>query len=370
MKIAPALIIGILISTSLRCQSQNDNFMIGDFIEVFENDSISIYYNCTGTVVAKRCAEFIRIGKIDSININVSGKFHDYYIDGKLALEATMENDYLNGKATYYYENGQVKSSGKYKQDKKVGVWTYYYENGTKNKVINYVSDYPFIAEYYNKKGKQKVVAGMGNYEGEFYPFKGCTPFTIWGEVKNGKMEGKWTLYDSHYHLTIGYEFFEDGYFIRGESGTDTYNDYQRIAINGFCANENLHLEDNLLGCPGDKGIFYPEYKNGSLLSSFYPELLVDFSTILNENLHNQWLIIGLEVSRENLVDRVNIKSSINDIRTENAVYELIKSNNDFSAAKMNGEAIDFDLFFTVLIRNDQIIIPAEYIYRNRSTDR
>ncbi len=365
MKITLTLIIGILTTTSLFSQSQPVTFAIGDYINVMENDSILIYYNCTGTIVDKRCAEFFRIGKTDSVHINISGKFHDYYMNGKIALEAIMENDYLNGEATYYYENGIITSNGKYKQDKKVGVWTYYYENGVKDKVINYVNDYPFIVEYFNRNDKQKVIAGNGNYKGKFNSYKSCIPFSIWGQVNNGKMEGEWTLYNSYFHQKLGNEFFENGQFIEGKSGTYTYNDYQKILINGFCANENLHLEDNCLGCPGDSGVFYPEYKRNSLIASYYPKLIDTLTTVLNQRLLNQWLIIGLKITKDSELKTINIKSSIDDHNIESVVYDILESMKDFTAAKANGDFVDFDLFFTILIRNNQIIIPIEYIYRN-----
>ena len=95
-----------------------------------ENDSILFYFNCIGTVEDKRCAQYYRKGQIDSININFSRNIIDYYMNGAVALEASIIDNYLNGEAIYYHENGMVKSTGNYNQDIKTGNWTYYYDNG------------------------------------------------------------------------------------------------------------------------------------------------------------------------------------------------------------------------------------------------
>ncbi|MDX5438107.1 MAG: hypothetical protein LPK03_12975, partial [Pontibacter sp.] len=107
-----------------------DSFKIGDYLEVFDDGRILVYMNCTGAIVEKKCAEFYRVGKADSIHINFSGPINDYYLSGDLAMKANIVDDHLNGEALYYYRSGQLKSRGNYKQDIKNGVWTYYYPNG------------------------------------------------------------------------------------------------------------------------------------------------------------------------------------------------------------------------------------------------
>ena len=57
-----------------------NEFTIGEYVELFVNDSIKIHFNCTGKVCRKSCAEFYRVGKIDKERINVSGPFRDYYL--------------------------------------------------------------------------------------------------------------------------------------------------------------------------------------------------------------------------------------------------------------------------------------------------
>lgn len=111
-----------------------NNFKIGNFLELYDKDSILFYYNCLGFVTEKDCAVFYRKGRIDRINVNLTGDFKDYFISGALAMEGTIKDDMLNGRATYYYENGNVKATGSYKDDFKAGVWIYNYENGNTEK--------------------------------------------------------------------------------------------------------------------------------------------------------------------------------------------------------------------------------------------
>jgi len=371
----------IYFSVSLQSQVLQDNFKIGNYLEIYNNDSILIYFNCNGAIVDKNCAKFFRKGRIDSISLNVSGEFHDYYLDGTLALRANMVNDYLNGIAFYYHKNGKIKSKGNYSGNIKNGVWTYYYENGQLEKVINFIKGYPLIAEYYSENGKQKVINGNGKYNGTYYAHKGCKPFIIKGKVENGKMEGKWKLinsislgyepnndsyYTSNSNQILGYEIFKDGKFIKGSSDSYNYSDNQKIQINGYCVNENVLIYENHFGCPGDK-ISWLKYKKNNLNEVFYPELLTSITTNLkNYELTNQWLIIGLRISQENNLEEINVKSSVNDSEMEVKVYEIFNAMKEWKAAQVNDKEIDFDLLFTVLIRDNQIIIPTDYLYRNR----
>lgn len=362
-KLLPGLL--ILLSISLQSQHLPNKFNIGDYIEIMENDSLLIYFNCTGTVVDKRCAHYYRKGKMDSININLSGDFVDYYMNGTIALKACIINDYLYGKATYYYDHGVVKCSGSYKQDVKNGVWNYYYRNGQLEKVINFVQGYPFIVDYYKKNGNQKVINGNGEYKGECYAYKACDPYEISGTVKNGKPDGEWALYNSYFNIEMGTEFYKDGAFLKGVSGNFSYTENPKVYINGFCANENLRLDINSFGCPGDEGVIWLNYKGKSLHEAFYPDLL-DSTIILQSNkLNNQWLVIGLGINKNNELHIVHVKSSIDDEFIEANIYKILDSMTDFEALKMGGKNVDSDLFFTILIRDNKVIIPTLNNYRN-----
>lgn len=104
-----------------------NDFKIGNYFEVFKKDSLKIYFNCTGTVVDKRCATLYRIGRMDTSIINVAGEFNDYYANGHLYLKATMYSNNLGGPARYYYTDGTLKEEGIYNNNVRQGKWIYYY---------------------------------------------------------------------------------------------------------------------------------------------------------------------------------------------------------------------------------------------------
>jgi len=375
------LILFVLFNQFVQSQNLSDNFKIGDYIEVFNTDSILVYFNCSGAIVDKDCAQFMRIGKIDSTNINVTGNFYDYYIEGNLLLKAKMENDYLNDSAIYYYKNGNIKSIGKYQDNVKKGIWKYYYENGQLEKVLNFVADYPFISEYYNEKGEQLVINGNGKYTGKCYFGNECSPLTIKGKVANGKMNGKWKLispmsigynestnsyYSSKSKQKVGYEIFENGKFIKGISGNYSYTKNQKIKINSYCVNENLFFYENIDNCYGNKNHGILTYKGEFLNQIFYLELTELLSNIPKSNLKDQWLIISIKINKKSIAEKINIRSSINDNYIENKVYDLLSTMNDWKTMYVANEPVDTDLFFSVLVRNNQVIIPKEYLYRNK----
>lgn len=159
------IILLLLIPFSVKSQDLANNFKIGDYLEVYNDDSLRIYFSCTGALVSKKCAEYYREGKADQRYVNISGRFIDYYVDGTKALEATMVNNYLVGEATYYYENGKIKSEGKYLKDEKIGTWRYYYRSGRIEKVVNYIEGIPFIEESYGALGRKKVSNREGKYQ-------------------------------------------------------------------------------------------------------------------------------------------------------------------------------------------------------------
>ncbi|MCD4694829.1 MAG: hypothetical protein K8S16_01210 [Bacteroidales bacterium] len=354
----------LCITIDSHCQFTNE-FNIGEYVEVFNNDSIKINFNCTGTVVDRRCAEFVRIGKIDKKVINVSGPFKDYYIEGGLAFEAVIDTGYLNGKATYYYKNGNIKATGNYKSEIRNGIWKYFYPNGQLKKVLNFINGNPLIASYYTKSGKAKVINGEGKYKGEFYNYKQCLPITIWGKVIDGKMNGMWTLYNSYYKKKIGKELFKNGIFIKGSSGNYEYTDASKIFIKGFCVNENLLLDENSFGCPGyNKGLLSLRYKKANY-TKFYRDLLDSLKSVVNYNVGDQWLIIGLTIDHRSKLVELNVFSSINDYRLEKDLFNLIISMKNWEAARFYNQYVLSHLFFTVLVTNNNFIIPAEFLKRH-----
>jgi antitoxin component YwqK of YwqJK toxin-antitoxin module len=360
------LVISFFIAINAVSQTLPNNFVIGNFIELFNQDSVKIFFSCTGTVVDKNCANYYRIGKVDPEFINIKGEFQDFYVDGHLLLSALMNNNMLNGYAKYYSKSGQLKEEGNYFNDFRAGKWTYYHSNGNVEKIIDYTEEEPIILEYYSKNGKPKVINGNGQYKTEFSNYKACEHYETWGEVLNGKRNGKWVFYNPPINQKISTEIYEEGKFIKGYSSGSNYYEYDspKISFQKFYANENLNLAENLLGCPGD----YIEswlYKNESLMSIFYHELNSALNSYPN-HAENQWLIVGIQINENNTISELNVASSIDDSKLEDYISSVISKMREWKSAIINSEPATSDIFFTIFVYNDQIIIPTEYNNRQQ----
>lgn len=355
------------ITCDLTGQDSPREFKIGNFIRVYSNDSIAISFSCTGTITDLSCADFTRKGKIDSININVTGKFKDYYSNGVTAFEGTMINDYLEGEARYYHVNGVLKSCGHYVKDRKFGLWLYYYDNTNLEKIINFIDNQPYLVEYYDRDNIHKVVDGVGEYYGEYYSYKTCTPFGISGQIVNGKFNGVWTLFEPKTGIKIAQEKYQNGVFQKGVSfglvsGKYSYKKESKIILDGYLPNEELVLDENHFGCPGNS-FMPPKYNSNGLNQEFYPILLKHLQSELGTIHKNQWLIIGIKVNTKNTLISVNVKSSINDQKLELVIQKTLESMTKWQAAIIDYSPIETNLFFPILIRDNKLIIPAQLFH-------
>jgi antitoxin component YwqK of YwqJK toxin-antitoxin module len=301
---------------------------------------------------------------MDNAIINVVGDFYDYDIKDKIFLKAKMLNNNLEGIAQYYYGNGKMREEGVYQNNVRQGKWTFYYQNGNVQKVYEYVNGEPTVLEAYSSSGKAIVVNGNGNFKTEFSTYKQCDKFEAYGQLMNGKKIGKWTLSNLNALLPIATEIYEEGNFIKGIRNNNEYTQNSKIRFTNFYANENLNLLDNAFGCPGDFVSFW-KYDDENIHSSFYPELqekLIKYTDAAK----NQWLVVGISINKKNKIKQVNVASSINDESLEKYVYDLLTKMTRWQTAVLNSRKTESNIFFTVLVDNNQIIIPTDYIFNNR----
>jgi antitoxin component YwqK of YwqJK toxin-antitoxin module len=338
-------------------------FKIGEYILMDDQDNLTVYFNCLGRIMKKECAQFYRKGKMDSTYLSLAGNVKDYYLNDTLALEGYLENSLLNGPAIYYHENGKIRSKGNYRNNKRTGVWTYFYNNGSPEKIINYVRDFPFIVAYYARSGKQHVVQGNGKYKGKFMMHKSCSPMKISGRVIEGKMHGKWKVHSEFYNQKVATEYYHNGKFIKRKSGGETYTDQPLISINGYTPNEYLLWTENITGCP-DENFQVLIYMGEDPHGQFYPALIDSLCTLPSETVRDQWLIAGIHIANNSLVHSVSVKSSIDDKDTVEKIYRILQSMMHFSVIHENGITTDTDYFFTILFRDDTVIIPADLYYK------
>jgi hypothetical protein len=363
MKNIQIAILLILISLNSFSQEFPNRFKVGNSLEIYCGDSIKIYYSCVGTIVDSNCADYVRTGRIDSLNCNVVGKFKDYYIDGSIAMEGNMSNDQLNGMCTYYYPNGKIRETGSYLENLRTGFWKYFYYNGELELVLNFIDGNPLIESYYNKKGKLKVENGVGSYTGYFKLYKSCDPYKCTGKVVNGHMEGKWSYYVPLSNQWVGDEYFEKDNFIKSSPSGKIQADKPTIRIQGFVPNENFFIYENTSGCKADNGFSEVEYKNKYLYDSFYPELIDEMGLFRNTLLQNQWFLVGLVISNNDSLSKINIYSSKNDIHTESLIKNILSKNSgQWKSSERNNDKVEAKIFFSIIVDNDNIIIPAKIL--------
>lgn len=363
-----SFITGILTLLTASAFAQNalpDHFRIGNFLEVYNKDSLRVYFNCTGVVVDKRCASFYRTGKMDSIMVSFTGPFTDFDVQGNLYLKATMVNNKMEGYAAYYFKNGKISEEGNFKNNSRVGKWTYYYPNGAIEKVYSYDSDEPTVLEAYKKNGKATVINGTGEIHTEFRNFKECGSFETWGSLVNGKKQGEWTFSNIKALTPIATEIYQDGVFIKGTSMNYEYTEKPAIKLTKFYPNENLSLIRNHLGCPGESGISYGLYDGRSFNETFYPQLQEEVNK-LGVSVKNQWLIVGIKIGKDDRMQELNIASSINDTALENRLYAIMQTMQRWKAALINAKPVESNFFFSIIVDNNRIVVLPDYVYRHR----
>lgn len=237
--------------------------------------------------------------------------------------------------------------------------------HGKIEKIFDFVNGEPLILDAYSKNGKPLVVNGDGNFKTDFSTYKQCDNFEASGDVLNGKKNGKWTFSNPHGSQPIAFEIFENGNFIKGNSNDYEYTDKPRMRLTKFYANENLNLLENYIGCPGYNHIFYWQYKDSDIHKTFYPELQ-EYLSKYNSLLKDQWLIIGIKIKKNNKPSEVDVSSSIDDVIIENYIYNGLLKMTDWKTAIINSNKVEANIFFSILIDKNQIIIPTDYLYRNR----
>jgi antitoxin component YwqK of YwqJK toxin-antitoxin module len=372
MKLNLFTFIILLIIKSAYGQSLPNTFKAGNYVEILPNDSIKIWYNCVGAISNSKCASFYRIGKIDPDRIALTGKFADYDTRGRLIYKAQMINGNLEGRAYYFYPSGKVRETGVYVHDERKGTWSYYYENGQLEKTLNFNIGTPDIIEFYTKKGKALVTEGNGIYEGVFNAEAECSSdFRVSGAVKSGKMDGVWKFSSSFTGL-LSTEVYENGVFIKGvDAGNYGGKEYKAnkpaaIKISGFYGNERNMMDENSIGCPGDRTISFKNNGTG-LVSGFYPQLIKQVKTY--KNLKQQCLFICIDFN-DDKIKQVNVYSSKNDEELERWIYNYISNITGWTQAHATSDSSP-PLFFAINIDpslgNENVLIPIEYKIRTMS---
>lgn len=83
-----------------------------------------------------------------------TGKYIDYFNNGKKLNEGTLINGMLNGEFRLYYPNGDLNKQSFFLNGRNTGTETYYYQDGTINLRIKYLDGKGFTSQHYYPNGQ------------------------------------------------------------------------------------------------------------------------------------------------------------------------------------------------------------------------
>lgn len=370
------ILIFLLSSLTLSAQEMPNNFRIGDYLEIYSNDSVLIFYNKNGAICSRKCADLFRIARLDKSSCNVNDTVRDYYIDGTLQFEGLMKNNSLNGPAVYYYPDGVTKQMGMYENDQRKGFWKYYYPGGTLEKEFYFVNGMPTVVTLLTPYGDTLVNDGNGSYTGVVAMDATENNFTVSGQIKNYLMDGEWTLAIPEgiaftqspdgsmvpdRSRIICTEQFREGKMLKGNDGRRNYKD-QKILLHGYVLNEYLGIIENTTLCLGTELAAPPRNSldKNVMGDTFYPHFLDEMKKIISSGTRDQWLLISVNIGKENDLRKVIVYSSSDDMVLEKQVQSLILSKfGSWRSKTIQGKPVESDLLFTLVTRNNQVMIPA-----------
>ncbi|WP_437920128.1 toxin-antitoxin system YwqK family antitoxin [Sphingobacterium sp. LRF_L2] len=230
MKLVNIFLVFIVISSS--AWGQVDPSKRDTLFEKAPLDMVRFYYDNHYYLVDKDCG-FKSIERLSQFIVSKNvfhGEFKDFDNKGTIILTGYYNQGVKEGNFKAYHPNGKLKWEVAFKENKPIGDWKYYYPDEKPMLTINYDEPTGRVIEFWDRLGRQRVIAGEGNYQFkmpfEFYNEYGFPFFERKGKIKNGLPAGYWTtnmvddkekkvlfteeVYDKDGTLTEGYNLFLD----------------------------------------------------------------------------------------------------------------------------------------------------------------
>ncbi len=231
--------------------SQNKyTFISNDVIEIYDNNKIKVYLDDIYRITYKKCAKFYMKCKIDTSTFEYNDTTTVYYVNGNTRVICFFEQNKLNGNYRSLYKNGNTETLGILKKGIRIGLWKFYYNNGKLKKTIDYKDGEGLVLllEFYKKDGKEIIKNGCGKFK-DSYPYSALTTglATCKGEVKNGLMNGTWTVRLDN--ILICKEEFKSGKLIEGIQyskvfGKEVYHNNPISVMSGIIYLEHAKFHD------------------------------------------------------------------------------------------------------------------------------
>lgn len=202
------------------------------FMEKASAELFRFYFDDSYYLLDKNCRfKFIeRVSGFDTNKNVFDGAFTDFDQNGTVVLSGHYEHGLKQGVFTAYHPNAALKWEVTFEADKPTGNWHYYYPDGKPMLTVYYDNSGGKIIDFWDRKGRQRVKAGEGNYAFQmpfvFYNEYGYPFYERRGRIKNGLPYGYWTnsfvdekgaktlyteeSYDQNGMMTEGYNLFLD----------------------------------------------------------------------------------------------------------------------------------------------------------------
>ncbi len=324
-----------------------------------KEDTIIFYLSCNGRLIEKDKATYKRISFFENNRLAFCGNVVDYYYPkGTIALRARYQNGLYEGHVINYYKTGTIRETGNYKSQNRDSIWTFYYNNEKLEKKINYGNTQQKLIEYYKKNGKPIFLDGNGMYKGYLKKdYFSCEQYLIKGELKDGVMDGRWTI---NLNNSISTEVFENGKFIRGHETPHnrTYEDASLINPTGFTYYENIALLDYLIAC-NKSGFYWPTYNKKNIEKDFLVELEQKIIEKINIT---EFFYALIEFQLDNgIINSNSFKSVTNDKKKADELKDLILSLNKWD---MSNEKLSFTIYLPVFWENGVIYLKPDDIIK------
>ncbi|WP_430467627.1 toxin-antitoxin system YwqK family antitoxin [Winogradskyella ouciana] len=159
-------------------------------------------------------------------NALADGILKDWYENGQLGLECTIENGELNGSYKKWYDNGQLYYDSIYKNNKPDQLERVWYTDGQLSKSTNYKNGIKHGESktwFPNGQMRGKVNYNQGKFEGEYKVWYEDGQLRYDSFYKNDKMHGHFKSYTASGYLVIdamydnGKATFEKAYMPGGK---------------------------------------------------------------------------------------------------------------------------------------------------------
>ena len=171
----------------------------------------------------------------------------EYWENGKLKSEVSMNGALYEGPATWYYPNGNIQTNCSYHLNLLHGKMTRYFEDGKKQLEALYVEGKKNgVQVTWNEEGRMisRFSYSMDSLNGPFQEWHPNGRIKIKGAYRNGKYQGEWNYFNEDGMIVgkgvfnngdgLQKAFYEDGslrmevpYLLNRKNGIETWYDIQ-----------------------------------------------------------------------------------------------------------------------------------------------